>query len=323
MTAFLKSDQDFFMNKTAFVFPGQGSQKTGMLSALALQHAEVEATFSEASDILSLDLWKIISENPNDLLDQTHITQPALLAASVAIWRLWTRAGNPLPALLAGHSLGEYSALTCAGVLSFEDAVRLVHRRGLYMQEAVPAGTGAMAAILGLDDARIEEICAQVALGSVVSPANFNSTGQTVIAGEKAAVERAMQACRDAGAKRALPLNVSVPSHCALMKSAAGKLAGDLNQVVFHEAAIPVVQNVDGCVAADTDQIKQNLLSQLYLPVQWVKSIGNIRGQGHAIFIECGPGKILGGLIKRIEPQVKTYSTEEPDSFSEAAAAAS
>jgi len=309
------------MNKTAFVFPGQGSQKTGMLSALALQHAQIAATFSEASDILSLDLWKIVSENSNDLLDQTHITQPALLAASVAIWRVWESSGNPLPSLLAGHSLGEYSALTCAGVLSFADAVRLVNRRGLYMQQAVPAGTGAMAAILGLDDIRIEEICTQVALGCVVSPANFNSTGQTVIAGEKSAVERAMQACKDAGAKRALPLNVSVPSHCALMNSAAEKLAIDLNEVEFHEASIPVVQNVDGCIAADSHQMKQNLLRQLYLPVQWVKSVGNMWDQDHGIMIECGPGKVLSGLIKRIEPQIQTYSTEDPDCFAEAVAA--
>lgn len=309
------------MYKTGFVFPGQGSQKTGMLSALALQHREVGDTFAEASDALGMDLWKIITENPDGLLDQTHVTQPALLASSVAIWRLWIRLGNPSPSLLAGHSLGEYSALTCAGVLAFADAIRLVHRRGIYMQEAVPAGTGGMAAILGLEDDKIEEICIQVGQGAVVSPANFNAIGQTVIAGEKAAVERAMLACKDAGAKRALPLNVSVPSHCALMKPAADKLASDLNSVLFHTAAIPVVQNVDGGVAADSEEIKRNLLRQLYLPVQWVRSVRSMWEQELGIMIECGPGKVLSGLIKRIEPQIHTYATEDPDSFAEARAA--
>jgi len=306
------------MSKTGFVFPGQGSQKAGMLGALALQHESIRDTFVEASDILELDLWKIVAENSDNLLDQTHITQPALLTASVAIWRLWLAQGNPVPAILAGHSLGEYSALTCAGVLSFQDAVRLVHHRGQYMQEAVPSGTGGMAAILGLEDERIEEVCASVAQGAVVSPANFNSIGQTVIAGEKAAVERAMQACKDAGAKRALPLNVSVPSHCALMRPAAERLALDLNKVLFHTAAIPVVQNVDGRVAANSDEIKQNLLKQLYLPVQWVKSVRSMWEQGNGVLIECGPGKVLGGLIKRIEPQIHTFSTEDPESFAEA-----
>lgn len=306
------------MNKTGFVFPGQGSQKTGMLGLLAQQHGEIKDTFAEASEVLGFDLWAIVCENPNELLDQTHITQPALLTASVAIWRLWRMSGGPLPSLLAGHSLGEYSALTCAGVLSFADAVRLVHRRGLYMQEAVPAGSGGMAAILGLEDDKIEEICIRVAQGAVVSPANFNSTGQTVIAGEREAVERAMQACKDAGAKRALSLNVSVPSHCELMRSAADRLAVDLNEVTFHVPEIPVVQNVDGLVAADSKQIKLNLLQQLYLPVQWVGTINSMAVQQHRILVECGPGKVLGGLIKRIDPDIKTYALEEPESFAEA-----
>jgi len=309
------------MNKTGFIFPGQGSQKTGMLGLIALQHTEVRETFAEASEILGLDLWTIVCENPNELLDQTHITQPVLLAASVALWRLWSNSGHPLPGLLAGHSLGEYSALTCAGVFSFADAVRLVHRRGLYMQEAVPPGVGGMAAILGLDDDKIEEICALVAQGEVVSPANFNSTGQTVIAGHRQAVERAMQACKEAGAKRALPLNVSVPSHCALMRPAADKLAFDLNEVAFHKPAIPVVQNVDGLIAADSEQIKQNLLKQLYLPVQWVRTVHSMAEQHHRILVECGPGRVLGGLIKRIDPDIKTYALDEPESFSEALAA--
>lgn len=310
------------MNKIGFVFPGQGSQKTGMLAELALQHSEIKESFAEASDSLGIDLWNIVSEDPDGLLDQTHITQPALLTASVAIWRLWEGSGYRMPTLLAGHSLGEYSALVCAGVLSLRDAVRLVNRRGLYMQEAVPPGTGAMAAILGLNDHKIEEICVQVAHGAVVSPANYNSTGQTVIAGEKAAVERAMQACKDAGAKRVLPLNVSVPSHCALMKSAADKLATDLRNVSFGEPKIQVVQNINGCIAADSEEIKQNLLKQLYLPVQWVQCVLRLADQGHGILIECGPGKVLGGLVKRIAPQIQTYSTEEPASFAEATAVA-
>ena len=306
------------MSKTGFVFPGQGSQRTGMLGALALQHRSIRDTFAEASEVLSMDLWNIVSENPNEILDQTHITQPALLTASVAIWRLWLAQGYSAPDILAGHSLGEYSALTCSGVLSFQDAVLLVHRRGQYMQEAVSYGAGGMAAILGLDDNKIAEVCAQVAQGAVVSPANFNSIGQTVIAGEKAAVERAMQACRDAGAKRALALNVSVPSHCALMKPAAEKLTHDLNNVQFNPPSIPVVQNVDGRIASGSEEIKQNLLQQLYLPVQWVKSVRTMWELGNGIVIECGPGKVLGGLIKRIEPQIQTFSTEDPESLAEA-----
>lgn len=306
------------MQKTAFVFPGQGSQKLGMLGSLHEVHPEIGLTFEEASDVLSLNLWKIVSENPEGLLDQTHITQPALLTASVAIWRVWAARGHPAPAILSGHSLGEYSALACAGVMSFRDAVSIVHRRGMYMQDAVPPGAGGMAAILGLDDDKIEEICQQVAEGSVVAPANYNSIGQTVIAGEKAAVERAMQACKDAGAKRALPLNVSVPSHCALMRNAADRLAADLDTIQLNPAGIPVVQNVDGRVALTSGEIRENLLKQLYLPVQWVKCIRTISEQGCHLLVECGPGKVLGGLSKRIDPLIQTCATEDQDSFAEA-----
>ncbi len=307
------------MQKTAFVFPGQGSQKPGMLSSLGEVHPEISQTFEEASDVLSMDLWSIVSGNPPGLLDQTHITQPALLAASVAVWRAWTSRGFPTPGILAGHSLGEYSALACAGVMSFRDAVKIVHQRGLYMQEAVPAGTGAMAAILGLDDDLIADICKKVAEDTVVAPANYNSLGQTVIAGEKAAVERAMNACKEAGAKRALPLNVSVPSHCALMRSAADRLAEDLREIEFNPAKIPVVQNVDGKVAMTTDDIRENLLKQLYLPVQWVRCVRTICDQGYHLLVECGPGKVLGGLSKRIDAQLQVYATEDVDSFAEAA----
>lgn len=308
------------MKKFGFVFPGQGSQRKGMLSDLAEQYPQVQACFAEASQVLGIDLWDVCQNDSEGLLDQTHITQPALLTASVAIWRVWMEQGGALPELMAGHSLGEYSALVCADVLSLNDAVSLVHKRGLYMQEAVPSGTGAMAAILGLDDEKIIAICEQQAQGEVVAPANYNSTGQTVIAGSVAAVERAMAACKEAGAKRTLLLNVSVPSHCALMKPAADRLAGDLDAVAFKIPNIPVVQNINGRVAKSPNDIKQNLLKQLYMPVQWVESIGCMWDFGLNQVVECGPGKVLGGLIKRIEADMGTFSTEAPDQFAQALA---
>ncbi len=308
------------MKKFGFVFPGQGSQRKGMLSDLAAQYPLVQECFAEASQALGMDLWDVCQNDPQGLLDQTHITQPTLLTASVAVWRVWMEQGGALPELLAGHSLGEYSALVCADVLSLGDAVKLVHKRGLYMQEAVPSGTGAMAAILGLDDEKIIAICAEQAQGEVVAPANYNSTGQTVIAGSTAAVERAMAACKEAGAKRALLLNVSVPSHCALMKPAADRLAADLDAVEFKTPKIPVVQNIHGRVAKSSDDIKQNLLKQLYMPVQWVESIGCMWDFGLSQVVECGPGKVLGGLIKRIEADMGTFSTEAPDQFAQALA---
>ncbi len=306
------------MKKFGFVFPGQGSQKKAMLGSIAEQYPIIGQCFDEASNALSLDLWDIVSNDSQGLLDQTHITQPALLTASVALWRLWREEGGALPDLLAGHSLGEYSALVCAEVLSLSDAVALVHKRGLYMQEAVPAGTGAMAAILGLDDEKILAVCEQQAQGQIVAPANYNSTGQTVIAGELAAVERAMAACKEAGAKRALLLNVSVPSHCALMKPAADRLALDLDGVVFNIPKVPVVQNINGRVAKSSQDIKENLLKQLYLPVQWVETIGCMWDLGVSQAVECGPGKVLGGLIKRITPEMETFSLEDPESFTQA-----
>lgn len=309
------------MPKFGFVFPGQGSQKSGMLSALAAQFPCVEEVFAEASEAISTDLWKISTTDTTGLLDQTQITQPALLAASVAIWRLWLQQGGRLPDLLAGHSLGEYSALVCADVLSLTDAVKVVHQRGKYMQEAVPAGTGGMAAILGLDDDKIIAICKEVQLDSVVAAANFNSTGQTVIAGEKLAVERAMHACKEAGAKRALPLNVSVPSHCALMLPAAQRLGEDLARLTFKTPTVPIVQNINGLVAKTPDEIRENLLKQLYMPVQWVDTITCMWELGLGRVVECGPGKVLCGLIKRIEPEMECYSTEDPESFAQTKAA--
>lgn len=306
------------MPKIGFVFPGQGSQKVGMLSALGTEYSIIQDTFKEASEAISIDLWEVAQTDSAGIIDQTHITQPVLLAASVAIWRLWSQQGGALPDLLAGHSLGEYSALACAQVLSLQDAARLVHQRGKYMQEAVPTGTGGMAAILGLDDERIGAICTEVAQGQVVSAANYNSTGQTVIAGDKDAVDRAMAACKEAGAKRALPLNVSVPSHCELMKPAAERLAAELENVEFKSPTVPVIQNTHGRVVKAPEDIKANLLKQLYMPVQWVDSIVCMRDLGIGHIVECGPGKVLGGLIKRIASDIECYSTEEIESFKNA-----
>ena len=308
------------MKKFGFVFPGQGSQRQGMLGAIATEFPIINSSFDEASEALGMDLWAIVSDDTDGLLNQTHITQPTLLTASVALWRLWRESGGALPELLAGHSLGEYSALVCADVLTLGDAVKLVHKRGLYMQDAVPAGTGAMAAILGLDDEKIQALCEQQAQGEVVAPANYNSTGQTVIAGDVAAVERAMAACKEAGAKRALLLNVSVPSHCALMLPAAQRLAADLEAVAFNTPKVPVVQNINGRVAKNSADIKSNLLKQLYMPVQWVETVGCMWDFGVSQLVECGPGKVLGGLVKRIEPNMETYSLEEPMNFAQARA---
>ncbi len=304
------------MHKIGFVFPGQGSQKLGMLAQLATEHAVILETFNEASAALAvssgqtLDLWAI-TQSDQDKLDQTHITQPVLLTASIALWRLWHQLGGRTPELLAGHSLGEYSALVCANILDFSDAVQLVHKRGKYMQDAVPAGTGAMAAILGLDEQIISDLCERAALDGIVSAANINAPGQTVIAGSKAAVERAINACKAAGAKRALALNVSVPSHCALMLPASERLREDLQKVTFNSPRLAVVQNINGKVAQTSDEIKNNLLKQLYLPVQWTSSINTMRNAGVDQIVECGPGKVLGGLIKRIQPDIICFSSED------------
>lgn len=300
------------MQKFAVVFPGQGSQKQAMLEPLYDQYAIVARTFREAGEVLELDLWQIVMNNPDGRLDSTEITQPALLVASVALWRLWQERQGPLPELMAGHSLGEYSALVCSGVLSFADAIDSVHQRGLFMQAAVPAGTGAMAAIIGLEDAVIDEACEQASEGkSIVSPANFNAPGQTVIAGEKEAVNRAVGICREAGARKALPLNVSVPSHCALMRPAAEQLARKLESIPFQRPSIPVIQNIHGRTCRDPDEIRDNLLKQLYMPVQWVDSIHCLGDFGIGSVVECGPGKVLSGLIRRINRDVACYTTED------------
>ncbi|OQP31327.1 ACP S-malonyltransferase [Pantoea latae] len=306
------------MTQLAFVFPGQGSQTVGMLSELAASYPQVEATFREASDALGYDLWQLVSNGPAEELNKTWQTQPALLAASVAIYRVWQQQGGKPPALMAGHSLGEYSALVCAGVLDFADAIKLVELRGKLMQEAVPEGTGAMQAIIGLDDAAIRKACEESAQGQVVSPVNFNSPGQVVIAGNKEAVERAGAACKAAGAKRALPLPVSVPSHCALMKPAADKLAVALENITFNAPSVPVVNNVDVKCESDAAAIRHALVRQLYSPVRWTESVEFMASQGVTQLLEMGPGKVLTGLTKRIVDSLTAAAVNDPTSLSAA-----
>jgi [acyl-carrier-protein] S-malonyltransferase len=293
------------MSKFAIVFPGQGSQTVGMLAELGEQYAVVKETFAEASEALGYDLWALVQNGPAEDLNQTFRTQPALLASSVAIWRVWQSLELAQPELLAGHSLGEYSALVCAGVIDFKQAIKLVELRGQLMQAAVPAGTGAMYAIIGLDDDAVAKACEEAAQGDVVSPVNFNSPGQVVIAGQKDAVERAGALCKEAGAKRALPLPVSVPSHCALMKPAADKLAEALADMEFSAPQLPVINNVDVSAETDPAKIKDALVRQLYSPVRWTESVEKMSELGVENLLEVGPGKVLTGLTKRI---VKTLS---------------
>lgn len=306
------------MTQFAFVYPGQGSQTVGMLTELAATYPLVEETFREASDALGYDLWQLVSQGPAEELNKTWQTQPALLAASVAIYRVWQQQGGEQPALMAGHSLGEYSALVCAGVLNFADAVKLVELRGKLMQEAVPEGTGAMQAIIGLDDAAIRKACEESAQGQVVSPVNFNSPGQVVIAGNKEAVERAGAACKAAGAKRALPLPVSVPSHCALMKPAADKLAVALESITFNAPAVPVINNVDVKSETDAAAIRHALVRQLYSPVRWTESVEAMAAQGVTQLLEMGPGKVLTGLTKRIVDSLTAAAVNDTASLTAA-----
>ncbi|PIJ51937.1 [acyl-carrier-protein] S-malonyltransferase [Erwinia sp. OLTSP20] len=300
------------MTQLAMVFPGQGSQTVGMLAELAAAFPLVEETFREASAVLDYDLWQLVQQGPAEALNKTWQTQPALLAASVAVFRLWQQQNGPQPALLAGHSLGEYSALVCAGVMRFTDAVKLVELRGQLMQQAVPEGTGAMQAIIGLDDAAIAQACEASAQGEVVAPVNFNSPGQVVIAGNKDAVERAGAACKAAGAKRALPLPVSVPSHCALMKPAAEQLALALEKISFSTPVFPVVNNVDVKCETDADAIRDALVRQLYNPVRWTESVEFMAAQGVTSLLEIGPGKVLTGLTKRIDNTLNASAVNDP-----------
>ncbi|RVU29379.1 ACP S-malonyltransferase [Neptunomonas marina] len=284
----------------ALVFPGQGSQQVGMLAELAQTNPIIEATFAEASEVLGYDLWALVQNGPEADLNQTDKTQPALLVSGVALWRLWQEKGGAQPAIMAGHSLGEYTALVCAGAIPFAQAVTLVKLRGEYMQQAVAPGAGAMAAILGLADEAVKAACEEAAQGDVVAPVNFNCPGQVVVAGEAAAVERAIDACKAAGAKRAVPLPVSVPSHCALMKPAAQKLAEKLAEVDITLPAIPVLQNVKAAQAQSAEELKENLIAQLYSPVLWTDSVAAMVEQGVESTVECGPGKVLSGLNKKV-----------------------
>jgi [acyl-carrier-protein] S-malonyltransferase len=289
-----------------------------MLAELAAENPQVEATFREASDALGYDLWQLVQQGPAEELNKTWQTQPALLAASVAVYRVLQSKSAVKPTLMAGHSLGEYSALVCAGVLNFADAIKLVELRGKLMQEAVPEGTGAMQAIIGLDDASIRKACEESAQGQVVSPVNFNSPGQVVIAGNKEAVERAGAACKAAGAKRALPLPVSVPSHCALMKPAADKLAVALEAITFSAPNVPVVNNVDVKCETDGAAIRSALVRQLYSPVRWTEAVEFIAAQGVEQLLEIGPGKVLTGLTKRIVDSLSAAAVNDSASLSAA-----
>ncbi len=305
----------------AFVFPGQGSQSVGMLAELAQQQPLIQHTFSEASDALGYDLWALTQQGPEESLNQTDKTQPAILTASIALWRLWQAEAGVQPAFVAGHSLGEYSALVAAGSLSLADAVRLVERRGQLMQQAVPAGQGGMAAILGLEDADVLAACAEAEQGEVVSAVNFNAPGQVVIAGAVNAVARAIEACKARGAKRAMALPVSVPSHCALMRPAAEQFAASVESLNWQMPSIALVQNVSAAVPVDLDGLKRDLLAQLYSPVRWVETVQCLAGQGVAELVECGPGKVLSGLNKRCVKGVNTHNLETPDAFAAARAA--
>ncbi|GAA4492579.1 ACP S-malonyltransferase [Pseudaeromonas paramecii] len=293
------------MTKFAIAFPGQGSQSVGMLAELVEQHAVVSETFAEASEVLGYDLLNLVLNGPADDLNKTWRTQPALLTASVALWRLWQQQGGAQPAVLAGHSLGEYSALVCAGALAFADAVKLVELRGHAMQAAVPEGVGAMAAIIGLDNDVIAANCELAAQGQVVSPVNYNSPGQVVIAGHKEAVERANVLMKESGAKRALPLPVSVPSHCALMQPAADKLAEALATIEIKAPQIPVINNVDVAQETDPARIRDALVRQLFSPVRWTEVVESMANAGVTYEIEMGPGKVLTGLVKRIDKRVE------------------
>jgi [acyl-carrier-protein] S-malonyltransferase len=305
----------------AFVFPGQGSQSLGMLADQGAQHPLILDTFAQASDALGYDLWALTQEGPVESLNQTDKTQPAILTASVALWHVWLAEGGSVPAFVAGHSLGEYSALVAAQSLSLADAVKLVERRGQLMQEAVPAGQGGMAAILGLDDADVIAACAEAAQGEVVSAVNFNSPGQVVIAGSAEAVKRAMELCKARGAKRALPLPVSVPSHCELMRPAAERFAESIEAIEWQAPQIPLVQNVSASVVTDLATLKTDLLQQLYKPVRWVESIQALAANGATQLVECGPGKVLAGLNKRCAEGVTTYNLDTPDAYAAARAA--
>lgn len=307
---------------TAFVFPGQGSQKVGMLAAAAEAFPSVADTFAEASDALGYDLWDLVQNGEQAALNLTETTQPVLLTSSVALWRAYLEAGGNTPTQMAGHSLGEFSALVCAGALQFTDAVKLVRQRGQFMQAAVPVGEGAMAAIIGLDDDVINATCQQVQAsgGGVVAAVNFNSPGQVVIAGQTAAVDAAIAALKEAGAKRALPLPVSAPFHTQLMRPAGDKLAAVLAEIHIKTPAIPVIHNVHALTEQDPERIRALLVEQIYSPVRWTSCVQAMVAEGAHNVVECGPGKVLSGLNRRIDKSLQSFSLEEPESLTQTVA---
>ncbi len=288
----------------AFLFPGQGSQSVGMLGGLAAKYPQIAGTFAEASDVLGRDLWSLVVDGPEDALNQTENTQPAMLAAGVAVWRCWRARDGAIPGAMAGHSLGEYTALVCANAIAFSDAIELVAQRARLMQQAVPLGEGGMAAVLGLDDEQVRTLCAESADGQVLEAVNFNAPGQVVVAGARAAVDRAVAAAKGAGAKRALLLPVSVPSHCALMRDAAESLAARLDAVELREPTVPVLHNVNARGARSVDELRSLLAQQLYSPVRWVETVQALAANGVTLAVEAGPGKVLAGLVKRIDKSV-------------------
>ncbi|MGH8549905.1 MAG: ACP S-malonyltransferase [Methylococcales bacterium] len=300
-------------NHLAFVFPGQGSQSVGMLADLAESYPEVRRVFSRASEVLRVDLWKMLSEGPEDLLNRTENTQPIMLTAGVAIWEIWCSQTPIRPGWMAGHSLGEFTALVCANSISFEAAVGLVGRRAVLMQEAVPEGAGAMAAVIGLEDPAVVEICRKISgPKGIVAPANFNAPSQVVIAGNAAAVDAAIDAAKTAGARRALMLSLSVPSHCNLMQPAALKFSESISAIDFEDPDVPVIHNFDVASHSASEVIRSVLVKQMYSPVRWVDSMKFLYDQGVTKIIECGPGKVLSGLIKRIVRECETYPVFDP-----------
>lgn len=302
------------------VFPGQGSQAVGMQAELAADHTCVAETYAAASEVLGYDLWQLVQAGPAEQLNTTTVTQPAMLAAGVAAWRVWQLAGGTAPAVVAGHSLGEYTALVCAGAVSFADALLVVRRRSELMQDAVPAGAGAMAAILGLDDDTVIEVCAAAAGSGVADAVNFNAPGQVVIAGDVAAIGRAIELAKERGARRALPLPVSVPAHSALMRAAGEALAEALASAHFSTPAIPVIAASDALAYTDGDDIRARLSRQVYAPVRWVSTIEAMTAAGATRFIECGPGKVLAGLIRRIDKSIGCDTIDSMDNLHKALA---
>jgi [acyl-carrier-protein] S-malonyltransferase len=303
------------MSKLAFVFPGQGSQATGMLEEMAVENMLIQSVYNDASEVLGYDLWDLVLQNPEDKLNQTEYTQPALLAGSIALWRIWLDNNGRQPDYVAGHSLGEYSALVAAGVINYQDAVGLVQKRGRFMQQAVPVGEGGMAAILGLDDNDVVEICRQCSGEEVVQAANFNSPGQVVIAGHMAALERAIQGCQEAGARRAMQLTVSAPFHSELMKPAAEAMTAELEAIPFQIPNIPIIQNVHAQIELNPDKIKQNLIGQICSAVKWTDTVQLLSSDGVDKVVECGPGKILTGLIKRIDRSIESLLISDAESL--------